>query len=179
MKFYQIAISVSVGMSAGCIPIVGYNMGAGRHDRTLVLLKYLIIAEAAVGVAALLAAEIFPHRLINIFGAKNESVYYTDFAVKSFRVYLCTIPISMVNKGTFIYLQAMGKALQSTAISMTREIVFGVSLPILMPIIWGMDGILYSFPLSDILTLLIVAVIIAKIYKSETKAIAAQSPSMP
>lgn len=33
MKFFQIVISISVGMAAGCIPIVGYNIGAGRKDR--------------------------------------------------------------------------------------------------------------------------------------------------
>ena len=92
---------------------------------------------AAVGGIALLVAEIFPYQLIAIFGAKAESVYYTQFAVKSFRVYLCTMVLSTVNKGTFIYLQALGKAAESTLISMLREVIFGVSLPILMPIIWG------------------------------------------
>ena len=33
MKFFQIAISTVVGMAAGCILIVGYNIGAGRKDR--------------------------------------------------------------------------------------------------------------------------------------------------
>ena len=33
MKFFQIAISIAVGLAAGCIPVVGYNIGAGRKDR--------------------------------------------------------------------------------------------------------------------------------------------------
>lgn len=106
MKFFQIAISVAIGLAAGCIPIAGYNIGAKRKDRAKQLFTYLLIAEAAVGMASLLIVECFPHQLIGIFGAKNESVYYTDFAVKSFRIYLCMMPLAMLNKGTFIYLSA-------------------------------------------------------------------------
>ena len=165
MKFFQIAISVAIGFSAGCIPIAGYNIGAQRKDRAKQLFTYLLISEAAVGILALAIVEFLPLQLIGIFGAGNESTYYTDFAVKCFRVYLCMMPLSMVNKGTFIYLQALGKAVLSTAISLTREIVFGVFLPILMPVFLGLDGILYSFPVADILTFLFAAVIIRKTYK--------------
>ena len=86
MKFFQIVISVVVGMAAGCIPIVGYNMGAGRRDRAKSLMTRLLIAEAAVGAAAFLIVECLPHQLIALFGAANESGYYTEFAVRSFRI---------------------------------------------------------------------------------------------
>ena len=165
MKFFQIAISIAIGLAAGCIPVVGYNIGAGRKDRAKQLFSYLLTAEAAVGVVALLIVELLPHQLIGIFGAGNESVYYTDFAVKSFRTYLCMMPLAMINKGTFIYLQALGKAVLSTIISLTREIIFGVFLPIIMPIFMGLDGILFSFPAADILTFLIAAAIIARVYR--------------
>ena len=165
MKFFQIAISIAVGMAAGCIPIVGYNVGAGRRDRAKALFTKLLAAEAAVGAAALLVVELFPRQLIGIFGAANESVYYTAFAVKSFRIYLCMMVLATVNKGTFIFLQSLGKAVASTAISLTREIVFGVALPILFPLFWGLDGLLYSFPAADILTFLIAAVVIRRTYR--------------
>ena len=165
MKFFQIAISAAIGLAAGCIPVVGYNIGAGRKDRAKQLFTYLLVTEAVIGVIALLIVELFPQQLIGIFGAKNESVYYTDFAIKSFRVYLCMMPLAMVNKGTFIYLQALGKAVLSTVISLAREIIFGVFLPILLPIFFGLDGILYSFPIADILTTVISAIIIVMTYK--------------
>ncbi|MBQ8404578.1 MAG: MATE family efflux transporter [Clostridia bacterium] len=165
MKFFQIAISIAIGLAAGCIPIVGYNIGAGRKDRAKKLFTYLLVAELAIGAVALLIVELMPHQLISIFGASNESSYYTDFAVKSFRIYLCMMPLAMLNKGTFIYLQALGKPVLSSIVSMAREILFGVFLPILMPIVWGLDGILYSFPVADILTVVIASIIIAKTYR--------------
>lgn len=162
MKFYQIAISIAIGMAAGCIPVVGYNIGAGRKDRAKKLFTYLLLWELGIGIAALCIVEIFPRQLIGIFGAANESAYYTDFAVRSFRIYLCLIFLSMLNKGTFIYLQAMGKALASTMISLTREVIFGVSLPIILPRFFGLDGLLYSFPLADILTFVFALVVIIR-----------------
>ena len=165
MKFFQIAISVAIGFAAGCIPIVGYNIGAKRKDRAKQLFTYLLGAEAIVGSIALIIVECFPLQIANLFGAANESAYYTDFVVKCFRIYLCMMPLAMLNKGTFIYLQALGKAGLSITVSLSREIIFGVFLPITLPIFMGLDGLLWSFPVADILTFIIAAVIIAKVYK--------------
>ena len=165
MKFFQIVISVSIGTAAGCIPVAGYNIGAKRKDRAKTLFTYLLAVEAAVGIVALLIAEIFPRQLIGIFGANNESRYYTDFAIKSFRTYLCLVPLSTVNKGTFIYLQSIGKAAASTAISMIREIVLGVGFALLLPLAFGLDGVLYSFPAAELLTFAVAVFVIAATYK--------------
>ncbi len=164
MKFFQIVISISVGMAAGCIPIVGYNVGAGRKDRTRSLLTHLLIAEAAVGAVALVIVQVFPRQLIALFGAANESVYYTQFAVKSFRVYLCMMIFACVNKGTFIFMQSLGKAVASTVLSMVREVVFGVGFALLLPIFFGLDGVLYSMPVSDLLTAVVSAIVIIGTY---------------
>lgn len=114
---------------------------------------------------ALLVAQIFPRALIGIFGAANESVYYTGFAVRSFRVYLSILVLACLNKATFIFLQAMGKALASTVLSMVREVVFGVGFALVLPLFFGLDGVLYSMPASDLLTAVISAVLIACTYR--------------
>ena len=165
MKFFQIVISIVVGMAAGCIPIVGYNMGAEKKLRVQELFTKLLVAEALVGAVALVLAECFPRQLIAIFGAANESSYYTDFAIKAFRTYLCMMVLACVNKACFIFLQAVGKALSSTLLSMFREVVFGVGFALLLPVFFGLDGVLYSMPVSDILTFIISAVIIVKTYR--------------
>ena len=165
MKFFQIVISIVVGMAAGCIPIVGFNMGAGKKLRVRELFTRLLIAEAVVGTVALVLAEGFPGQLIQIFGAANESAYYTAFAVKAFRIYLCMMVLACVNKACFIFLQAVGKALASTLLSMFREMVFGVGFALLLPVFFGLDGVLYSMPVSDLLTFVIALFIIAQTYR--------------
>ena len=165
MKFFQIVISIVVGMAAGCIPVVGFNMRAGLRGRVKELFTKLLKAEAAVGFIALLIVELLPRQLIGIFGAANESVYYTEFAIKAFRVYLCMIVFACINKACFIFLQAMGKAAASTALSMIREVVFGVGFALLLPVFFGLDGVLYSMPLSDLLTFIIAFFMIRQTYR--------------
>lgn len=151
MKFYQIVIAIAVGLSAGCIPIVGYNIGAGRRDRARVLMWRLLLCEAAVGVVAMLVFELFPNELIRLFGARSESVHYTRFAIRCIRLFLSTIALSCVNKGMFIYLQALGKAGAASALSLLREVGFGVGLVLLLPLWFGLDGVLYFMAAADIL----------------------------
>lgn len=179
MKFFQIVISIAIGIAAGCIPIVGYNIGARRFDRARELFDKLLLSEAAVGFVALLIVQLLPRQLIAIFGAASESVYYTDFAVKSFRIYLCMTVLATVNKGTFIYLQAMGKALESTALSMVREVVFGVGFALLLPRFFGLDGVLYSMPVSDVLTFVISVILIMRTRNSLTAMAGEQAVPKP
>ena len=160
MKFFQIVISIVVGMAAGCIPIVGFNMGAGKRLRVKSLFVSLLTAETIVGAAALVITQFFPRQLIGIFGAANESVYYTEFALRAFRVYLCMVVLACINKACFIFLQAMGKAVSSTLLSMVREIVFGVGFALVLPLFFGLDGVLFSMPVSDALTFVIAAFLI-------------------
>ena len=165
MKFFQIVISIVVGMAAGCIPVVGYNMGAGKKTRVRELFTKLLLCEAIVGAVALVLAEGFPRQLIAVFGAANESSYYTDFAIKAFRTYLCMMVLACVNKACFIFLQAVGKAFSSTMLSMVREVVFGVGFALLLPRFFGLDGVLYSMSVSDVLTFVIATVMIVKTYR--------------
>lgn len=165
MKFFQIVISVSIGLAAGCIPIVGFNIGAAQFDRVKQLLNRLLRAEFLTGLVALIIVELLPHFLISLFGAANESAFYTEFAVKSFRIYLCLLPLACVNKAAFIFLQSMGKAVASTLISMVREIGFGVGLALVMPLRFGLDGILYSMPTADFLTFLISLAVLTHTYR--------------
>lgn len=123
MKFFQIVISIVVGMAAGCIPIVGFNMGAGKKQRVKELFTKLFTAEALVGLVALILVEFFPKQLINI------------------------------------------KALASTMLSLIREVVFGVGFALILPMFWGLDGVLYSMPVSDLLTFIVAVFLIIRTYK--------------
>ena len=141
-------------------------MGAGQRDRVKKLFKMLLFFEALVGLAAFLIAKLGPRALISVFGASNESVYYTEFACRAFRIYLSMVILACVNKAAFIFLQAMGKAAESTFISMMRELVLGVSFALILPRFFGLDGVLLSMPASDIVTFVIALVIIIRTFRS-------------
>lgn len=166
LKFFQIIMSIAIGMSAGCIPIVGYNLGAGRKDRVRELMRLLMLGEALAGLVATAVFELFPQQLIGIFGAGNESVYYTEFAIKAIRIILCATILSCVNKGVTIFLQSLGKAGTSTLLSVLREIVCGVGLVLLLPIWFGLDGLLWFMALADVITFIASAAVLIRIDKN-------------
>jgi Na+-driven multidrug efflux pump len=121
---------------------------------------------AVVGLIALLVVELLPDQVMLLFGAQNESIHYTLFARRCFRVYLSMIVLACINKGTFIFLQSLGKAAASTLLSMAREIVFGVGLVLLLPQFFQLDGVMYSMPAADVLTAILSAVVLVRTYRS-------------
>ena len=165
MKFFQIIMSVAIGLSAGCIPIFGYNIGAGRNDRVIKLMKMLLCTEALFGAAACLVFMIFPKQIAGFFGAANESAYYMDFSVRCIRIFLSMTVLSCVNKGTEIFMQAIGNAKTAAALSMLREIVFGTGLPLVLPLFFGLNGIVFFMPAADILTFIASAAVIVHTYR--------------
>ena len=85
--------------------------------------------------------------------------------MRAFRVYLCMVVFACVNKACFTFLQALGKAAASTALSMIREVVFGVGFALLLPRFFGLDGVLYSMPVSDLPPLVLAAFLIRGTYR--------------
>ena len=150
MKVFQIIISITIGMAAGCIPIVGYNYGAQLLRRCRGVLWRLMGAEFLLGVLALLITQLFPRQIIGLFGSESE--LYNKFAVTTFRVYLCMLPLATVNKAAFIFMQAMGRPVESAGLSFFREVLLAVPLVMLLPTAFGLMGVLYSMPAADILT---------------------------
>ncbi len=160
MKVFQIIISVTIGMAAGCIPIVGYNYGAQQLPRCRGILWRLMGAEFALGVLALLLTQLLPLQLIRLFG--SESALYDAFAVLTFRVYLCMLPLATVNKAAFIFMQALGKPVESAGLSFFREVLLAVPLVVLLPKAFGLMGVLYSMPAADIITFAASCVVLAR-----------------
>ena len=74
----------------------------------------------------------------------------------------------------------MGKAAASTALSLIREVVFGVGFALLLPVFWGLDGVLFSMPASDVLAFLVAVVLIVRTWRElSAKQKGARLPSGP
>ena len=163
-KYFQIVISIVIGMAAGCIPIVGYNIGAGRRDRVRTLLQRLMAAEALVGTVAFALFQCFPRQLISVFGTESE--LYMEFAVITFRIYLSMVILACINKAAFIFLQAMGKALLSTFLSFFREVLLTVPIVLLLPRYLGLYGVLYSMPVPELIAFIASLVVLISTHRS-------------
>ncbi len=185
MKIFQMVMAIAIGIAAGAIGVVGYNVGAGRYDRARGLMRRVLLTEAIVGLIATILFEAIPGPVMNVFGAAHESIYYREFAVRCIRIFLSMMVFACVNKGMFIFLQSLGKAKESIVLSMTREIVFGVGLVLILPIWMGLDGVLYYMPLADILTFFITIAVLFQTNRelkrrmAEAGAASAAAPAAP
>lgn len=153
-KVFGIMISFTVGIAAGSQPIVGYNYGAGEYGRVKKLYKTMMMAEAAVGLVATIIFECFPLQAIRLFGTQEG--LYNEYAIIAFRVYFSTSILCCVQKGTSIFMQALGKPALSMGLSLLRDFVLCVSLILLLPLKLGIYGPLFSAPISDIISMIAV-----------------------
>lgn len=163
MKVFQIVISVVVGIAAGSQPIVGYNYGAGEFERVKKIYLTMIKAEIIVGVIATICFEVFPLQITNIFG--SEDGLYSEFAVLAFRIYLCTMILCCVQKATSIFLQSIGKPFMSLGLSLLRDFILSVPLILMIPRIFGVTGALYSAPIADAISIVVVVIMMRATFK--------------
>lgn len=150
MKTSQLITSIAMGIASGVQPILGYNYGSRQYDRVKQTFKISIGTCTVIMFAALFVFQVFPEAIIHIFG--QESELYMEFAVKCFRIYLLAcfmIPSGMV---IGIFYQAIGKPVPAMAISLSRQIVFLIPAMFILSAVWGIDGLLWSGPVSDMLS---------------------------
>ena len=164
MKVFQIVVSVCIGIAAGSQPIVGYNYGAGEYRRVKELFTTIIKAEAIVGLVSMILFEAFPLQITSIFG--SEDGLYNEFAVLSFRLFLSMIILTCIQKATSVFLQSLGKPVMAMGLSLLREFVLSVPLAIILPMFFGVEGALFSAPIADIVTMIVV-VVMARIVMKE------------
>jgi putative MATE family efflux protein len=121
MKVFTIVISIVVGFVVGAQPILGYNYGARDFKRVRETFKYVAVFTLIVGAVATLLFELCPQAIINIFG--KESDLYNEFAVKTFRIFLCLVLVTSAIKVSSVFFQAVGKPARAAVISLSRDIV--------------------------------------------------------
>lgn len=156
MKVFTIAVNISVGIAAGAQPIIGYNYGAQRYDRVKKILSLILISNLIVGIIATLLFEFVPKPIIKIFGSNSANKdLYIEFGVLTLRIYLAFIIFTLIQKVTAIYLQATGKAIKATILSLLRDVIIIIPAMCILPIFFGIKGILYSSWVSDSISIII------------------------
>lgn len=163
MKCFSIIMSIVIGLSAGAQPIFGYNYGSGKYDR--VKKTYWIVAGISTVICsiAFFVAQVFPMAVIGIFG--NESDLYNEFAVKCMRIYLMLIPTAGIQIMSGIFFQALGYPVQSSLLSLSKQVIFQLPVTILLPMAMGIEGSLWAGPVSDVLALILTVVLLLVYWK--------------
>lgn len=158
-KVNMLYMSFIIGISQGLQPIVSFNYGAGQHKRV----KEAYLRACGYGfVVSILAFALFffaPRQIIGIFG--NGSDMYYEFAIKYFKIFLFFTSLNFIQPITSNFYTAIGKPVGGIVLSLTRQIIFLLPLLILLPIFVGIDGIMYSGPVADLLAAMVCILMIA------------------
>ena len=163
MKVNQLIMAIVLGIATGAQPILGYNYGAGNMARTKKTLKIMVVASTVCMAVAFIAFQGFPNAILSIFGTESE--LYTEFAVKCLRIFLLFCILNGFQMCTGIFFQAIGKPVQATLVSVSRQIVFIIPATLILPIFLGVDGALWAGPVADGLAFILSATLLTSQWK--------------
>lgn len=136
-----------LGIAQGCQPIFGFNYGAKNYSRVRETYKKAATAVTVICMISFLCFQIFPRQIVSIFGTGSE--LYFEFAEKYFRIYLLFTFINGIQPLTSNFFTSIGKAKMGIIMSLTRQIIFLLPLILILPVFWGIDGVMYAGPIAD------------------------------
>lgn len=164
LKVSMILLAVNIGIGTGAQPILGYNRGAGNYTRIRKTYLLATIVSTAVSLAGWFACISFPGTIISIFG--NDNAQFTTFGIRCLRIYMFGIFTSGFQMITTTYFQSTGQAAKASILSMLRQLILLIPLIIILPLFMGLDGIIYSGPIADFSsTIIILAFVFVEMVK--------------
>jgi len=143
----SIFVMVVIGLNQGMQPIAGYNFGAKQFPRVMKVYKYTIIAGTCITVLGFILGETIPHLLSRAFTTNDELV---DMAVIGIRITVMMFPVVGFQVVTSSFFQSIAKAKISILLSLSRQVLFLIPALIILPKIFGLNGVWYSIPAADL-----------------------------
>lgn len=152
-----------LGMIQGFLPIAGYNYGARNGTRVRSVIRLAILAGTGVALSVFLLVMIFAGPLLSIFTTDQELI--TDGAAALRIVFLATPTLCLQMIGSAYY-QAIGRAMPALLLALTKQGFCLIPLLLILPGIFGIDGVWWSFPIADLLSAALSAAFLTKGYQA-------------
>ena len=146
-KVNMVFLSIVIGISQGAQPIIGFNYGAAQYSRVKKTYHLAATVATIIAVIAFAGFQIFPRQITALFGSGDE--LYEQFAVSYFRVFMFCTFLNGIQPLTANFFTSIGKAPMGIFISMTRQIIFLIPLVLLLPLAFGIEGVMFAGPISD------------------------------
>lgn len=163
---------VVLGLTQGMQPIVGYNYGAGNFSRMNKALKYTIFLATGVTTIGFLIGEFMPRMVASVFTTDEELI---EYSVEGLRIVLIFFPIIGFQMASSYFFQSIGMTKKAIFMSLTRQVLFLIPGLLILPSFFGLKGIWYSMPLSDLLSAIVAAFLLASQYKKTNLLIKTQN----
>lgn len=155
MYTQMIFFAIYFGFSIGTSPAVSYHYGAGNHGEMRNLLGKSMRLMLGVGILMMLIAQLCAPALSRIFvGYDGELLAMTKHA---FMIFACAYPLSGMNIYASSFFTALNNGVVSAAISFLRTLVFQTSAVLILPMLFGIDGIWWAVVIAEVMAFVISA----------------------
>ena len=163
------------GLNNGMVPIVAYNYGAGRPDRIVQTIKLSVAAAVTIMLAGLLAFQLAPHILLDLFRSENDSGDLLTIGIPALRI----ISLSFLFAGYSIVcssvFQALGHGVLSLLVSVVRQLMVLLPVAFLLSRASGLAAVWWAFPTAELFSLTLSTVFLRRVYLREIKFLASHS----
>ena len=148
-KVAFIFVMINMGVNQGMQPIAGYNYGAMRYDRLMKVVKYSIIAATAIMTTGFIIAMTIPGPCARLFTTDPTLI---DLSAKGIRYIMVAFPVVGYQMVVSNFFQSIGKAKISIVLSLSRQLLILLPLLLVLPTMFGINGVWVSMPVSDTLS---------------------------
>ena len=157
-----IFVMIVMGLNQGMQPIAGYNFGAQQYARVSRVLKLTIIFATVVTTSGFLMGMIIPDLVVSIFTSDEELI---AISARGLRIVVMFFPIIGFQMVTSNFFQSIGMASKAIFLSLTRQMLFLLPALIILPRFFGVAGVWYSMPVSDLLASLVAMVMLVSQFR--------------
>jgi putative MATE family efflux protein len=158
-RFLLFSLMPLLGIVQGFQPIAGYNYGARNWKRVSQSVFTACGATMLLGTMFFVIVMLFPKGLLSIFTTNEEAIAIGAHAIRRIMLLVPIIGVQFVGANFFI---AIGKAPQALLLSMSRQILFLIPLAIILPRFFGVEGVWFAFPCSDLLAFTITTILLVR-----------------
>lgn len=148
-----IFISLFVGYSIGCAPVVGYHYGAQNHGELKNLLGKSVLLMGGGGVVLTALAMALPQPMAHLFVGYDAGLF--ALTVHAFRLFAWSFLLAGFNIFTSGFFTALNNGAVSAAISFLRTLVFQSASVLILPVFFGVDGIWWAITVAEVFAFLI------------------------
>lgn len=148
LKISMIITAICIGIGIGAQPILGFNKGANQPKRIKATYKRAALIATITSIVGWGICLAIPGLILKMFGGGNP--VFTEFAQRAMRIYMFGIFTAGFQITATSYFQATGQPMKASILSMMRQLILLIPLILILPLMFGLDGILYAGPIADI-----------------------------
>lgn len=141
-------LSAFIGYSVGVAPVIGFHFGADNKKELRSILKKSLVIISASSVAMLIAGEGLAYPLSLIFVGYDKGLL--ELTLEGFRVFSFSFLFAGIAIFDSAFFTALNDGLTSALMSFLRTLVFQVAAVLLLPLVFGTDGIWWSVVVAEL-----------------------------